>query len=550
MPNRPSKGALGGQKGVGLGSLSQQTRGDSLFESARQVALAIEQHTTESDSNHRRVYITGGWVRDRSLDKSSNDVDVEIFGIPPNRAVEFLCSVFPTSKIIPSTSETTPNKVILDSDHALDVTVFDKAKHGLDSRAPPSDELYLAASRRDFTCNAIYFDPLSATYFDPFGGLADIDNGILKLVPELPDSEVFRGPHVRAARHMSEFGLNPDSLTEERLRQAVTEHALKYVSPQYVQKELYKVLCATGKPSQTLLNMDQLGVLDCVFPDFKKLKYIPQDSLHHPEGSAYNHSLLVVDEAAMLTRDFDNPEKFRVMLASLLHDVGKLTTTKVITGEDGIKVTAYGHEAESARIARGYLNRLQFGRADVKAITSMVQHHMRPLTLNKVNPDEKRDVNAVRMLVRDVQPADYLSFLTVCRADILGRGGQCAQNRLGQIQNMQHVATREGFYIDPDNRLLYGEDLARLGISNTGGLYRAVITATEAARDRGRICTKTEAERYALGNFGVAEALKNAGKELQDSDKATLGKEMHEKISSGEFTCYGDLTSFIRRKTP
>ena len=69
------------------------------------------------------------------------------------------------------------------------------------------------------------------------------------------------------------------------------------------------------------------------------------------------------------------------------------------------------------------------------------------------------------------------------------------------------------------------------------------------ASDRGRICTKTEAERYALGNFGVVEAFKNAGKELTAADKAKWGKEMHTKISSGEFTSYGDLTSFLRRKT-
>ena len=530
------------------------TRNNSLYETALEIASLISEQTGTSREGRPTAYLTGGWVRDKVLGKPCLDIDMEVLGISKEELIFLLKERLPYGIISPSDNPTAPIKIIAHGEAALDITipmrsVSGHSDGGVAYVAAPDLSLLEACKRRDFTCNSIYFDPLKEQYIDPVGGIEDLARGVLRLVPFLSEAVIDSGAPLRACRFMAQHGLTLDPDSATLLIESVNRNSLLRLPKTFITKELRKLLCECDTPSRALRNAESLGVLQSLFPELAGLRQIPQDSRHHPEGDALEHTMLVTDAAATLSKDQSISEKFKIMLAALLHDVGKLTHTQVRIKDGQTKITAHGHESASAEIASRLLKELTMNSATRTEIVRIVANHMRPLGLESRNlPPGQGFDNQVRQLVRDVHPANFGSFLMVCRADKLGRAGvgavQTASMILGAIEES---AIRCEFLKDPRSRLLKGVDLSRLGFSEEQTDFGVALRAVETSRDAGSLITKEDAERFVLKKFALNQLGREFISQYSTQERSALYRALDAGIRSGNLRHIDDISGFISR---
>lgn len=173
--------------------------------------------------------------------------------------------------------------------------------------------------------------------------------------------------------------------------------------------KINEILLKSLKPSEELERLIIEGYLDKEpFNKIKKLNDVEQNPKYHPEGSVLKHVFLVVDIASEYKK-YSNDEKV-FMWAALLHDIGKLTTTKVIKN----RITSYNHDTEGKDIAMNILNELIDDEEFKQKVSNLVRWHMQPLFYDKNLPFfQPQD------MINDVEYKE-VALLSLC--DRLGRG--------------------------------------------------------------------------------------------------------------------------------
>ena len=170
----------------------------------------------------------------------------------------------------------------------------------------------------------------------------------------------------------------------------------------------FEVIIRSGKPSECFIDMPEY-VLRSTFPELLRLKGVLQPPEHHKEGDVWNHTMLVLDEAAKLRPMAEWPLAF--MLSALTHDLGKYGTTKLIDG----RIRAFGHEEAGAPVAESLLRRFTDDEELIEYVVNMCRLHMRPNMLAAQHSGQK----ALNRLFRlSVCPHD---LLLLAKADHLGR---------------------------------------------------------------------------------------------------------------------------------
>jgi putative nucleotidyltransferase with HDIG domain len=171
-----------------------------------------------------------------------------------------------------------------------------------------------------------------------------------------------------------------------------------------------RCLMETPNPSVCLERLSQRpGAETPPFEWLWRQKKTPQSKKHHPEGSVWNHTLLVVDEAAKVRAQSSDPRAF--MWAALLHDIGKPDTTQVRSN----RITAYDHDRIGAKLAESFLCYFECDDGFVKKVTALVRYHMHLLYV--LNDLPFADVPGLRA------QADIADVALLCLCDRLGRGG-------------------------------------------------------------------------------------------------------------------------------
>ncbi|WP_434796531.1 HD domain-containing protein [Terrisporobacter vanillatitrophus] len=183
-------------------------------------------------------------------------------------------------------------------------------------------------------------------------------------------------------------------------------------------KELFlkvdDILQSSDKPSVEIRKMIDEGQFDQKpFIKIKNLEDIEQNLIHHPEGNVLNHTLLVIDKASDLKDKSKNKRVF--MWAALLHDLGKLTTTKKRKN----KITAYGHDLQGEILSRQFLHQVTEDEKFINEVCILVKHHMQPLFYDKKLPYFKEK--------EIVDECDYEEISLLSLADRLGRASLCEE---------------------------------------------------------------------------------------------------------------------------
>ena len=274
--------------------------------------------------------LVGGCVRDRLIGIESKDLDVEVYGIDPARLRELLKQLgnvntvgehFSVYKLVARDQSTDPARVEIDVSIPRRESKSGQGHRGFLIEGDPSMTFEEAARRRDFTINAILYDPLTDDTVDPFGGRADLENRLLKAV----DAGTFIEDSLRVLRAVqlaARFELTLDVETAELCRSI----NLSDIPHERIWGEFEKLLMLAERPSIGLSIALELRVLDKLFPQRRALV---GGQSGHTTADAFEHTKRSLDEAAKTSADLTKAKRLTVMLATLCHDLSTDSQTRL-----------------------------------------------------------------------------------------------------------------------------------------------------------------------------------------------------------------------------
>ena len=438
-----------------------------------------------------RALVVGGFVRDRLLGRDSKDLDVEVFGIPQGDLPGLLATlgrVEPVGQSFP-VHKLGPVDVALPRRESK----TGRGHKGFTVEGDPEMSYEAAARRRDFTINAIAWDPLTGEYLDPFNGRADLERRVLRVV----DPRTFADDSLRVLRALQfaarfELTLAPESAA---ICRAI---ALDDLPPERIWGEFEKLMLVAERPSIGFALARALGVVERLLPEMVPLYDCPQDADWHPEGDVWTHTLLVIDEARQRNGDLPRAPLAILMLGAVCHDLGKPATTALIDG----RIRSPGHEAAGLTPATAILDRLNvhtLDGVDVRAqVLGLVAEHLRPSAFYKAK-DTVRD-GAFRRLAARVD----LELLTrFALADCHGRKGTFDCSAMNWFIER---ARSLGVEHHPPAPILMGRHLIEMGVP-PGRRMGEILKAVYEQQLDGTVTRLDEAEasaRVMLGEIGDA----------------------------------------------
>ncbi|MFT3971360.1 MAG: CCA tRNA nucleotidyltransferase [Micropruina sp.] len=372
------------------------------------------------------LYLVGGPVRDALLGRTGNDLDFTTSARPDEieRLLRRLTTaVWDMGRDFGTIGCAVPDDRgnVVSADGAprlvIEVTTFRSDAYHADSRKPSvvfGDHLGGDLVRRDFTVNAMALDVGTGELLDPFGGLADLEHGVLS-TPSTPELSFSDDPlrMMRAARFAAQLGFRP--APEVVAAMTTMADRIDIVSAERVRDELIKTIMAPN-PRVGLNLLVVTGLAARVLPELPALR-MERDE-HNRHKDVYEHTLTVLDQTIDL-------EEFRLggpdliaRLAALLHDIGKPRTRRF---EAGGKVSFHHHDVVGAKMATKRMQALRFPTDQTKAVAKLVELHLR----FHGYADADWTDSAVRRYVRDA--GDQLERLHVLtRSDCTTRNARKA----------------------------------------------------------------------------------------------------------------------------
>lgn len=366
-----------------------------------------------------RALLVGGFVRDLRLGIASKDVDVEVFGVDTDALAGILGRLGPVKEIGRSFGVLRVGDLDVDFSLPRRERKVATGHRGFDVEVDPHMPLAEAARRRDLTINAMALDPLTGEFLDPLDGLDDLRAGLLRAC----DADTFGDDPLRAVR-VAQFAARFEMQPDARLLWICHEQDLSELSAERIFTEMRKLLMKGVTPSNGLELLERTTLLR-FFPELDALVGVPQDPEWHPEGDVWEHTLMVVDEAARqrlsghLAETSSSAEvraeDEALMFAALCHDLGKATTTFL---EDG-RVRSPGHDVAGEPKVEALLGRMRAPQDLIRRVKTLTRHHLAPALLHQQNSSDR----AYRRLARRLAAGGVSMQLLerVARADHFGR---------------------------------------------------------------------------------------------------------------------------------
>jgi len=343
---------------------------------------------------------------------------------------------------------------------------------------------------------------------DPFDGLKDLDDGILRMV----SPAAFRDDPariLRAFRFLAELRLTIEEDTWRALR--VDADRLPLVAPERLLTEWWK-LCGGPYTAASISRMDEAAVLGVLFPELEDAKGVEQNLYHHLD--VWEHLLLTTTLAARFLQHPEEPfqelqpsfaalladdhRRARLVFIALIHDLGKPGTRSV----EGEKVHFYRHETLGAEMAAAICRRLRTSREDQIAICTTIRHHLRPLfllqSLAKGGPSRRAMGNFFEVT------GDYaLEVMALALADKAAAQGAATDPAI--VVNMRKLYRelfafhREYYAPATAHPLLTGADLTQSLRLPPGPRVGQILRLARKLQIQGQLTNRNEAMEWAAG---------------------------------------------------
>lgn len=429
-----------------------------------------------------RALVVGGHARDEAWRRMGHevdgkDIDIEVYGVELEDLMKILKT---TGKLNEVGKSFAVMKV-----GGLDVSIprrdskVQEGHGGFDVTGDPTMTFREAASRRDFTMNALALDPLTGQLLDEYGGLDDMRMGVLRAT----DYNAFGEDPLRVLRAMQfagRFNMQVEARTAEICREldVVKEPARR------IGDEWDKLLLKSPKPSVGMEVGLELGIIEKLHPEILALVGCKQEPEWHPEGDVWIHTRMVVDEAAAIVRreGLTGNVARTVMLAALCHDLGKPGTTKFNHAKN--RITSFNHEAEGVEPTVAMLSRWEIDGVSmtdmIRGVGAIVKDHLYP-AVNSGASDA-----AIRRLAKRLYPARIKDLVFVAEADHRGR----ALPFDGFPNGKKLLDRAEELRVDekPTERLIFGRDLIDIGLE-PGKHFGTILAQLLEVQEEGRFDT-------------------------------------------------------------
>jgi poly(A) polymerase len=404
-------------------------------------------------AGHQSLW-AGGCVRDLLMGHLPADYDVAT-DAPPERVMALFPRTVPVGISFGVVRVLGPKE-----SGEVEVATFRSDGRYLDGRRPESVTYSSAredASRRDFTINGMFLDPISGEVHDYVGGRADLRGKTLRAIGD--PSERFSEDKLRLLRAVR-FAARFDFKIEQDTLQALVAMAgqVQTVAAERIAQELRKMLVHSSRVRAMSLAHDT-GLVAAILPDLLPMKGLLQGKPIQPDGDLWDHTMLVLQYLP------DTPS-FTLALAALLHDVGKPQSKGL---KDG-RTTFLNHEHVGRQIADDVCRRLKLANVERERVCWLVEFHQ-----YLGHAKEMRESKLKRMLA---EPG-IDELLELHRADALASTGDPSHVEYCEW----YLRAQPTGEINPPP-LVSGRDLAQLGLA-PGPVYAKLLDmAREAQLDR------------------------------------------------------------------
>lgn len=427
------------------------------------------------DSAQGEAVLVGGCVRDHLLGLKSKDIDVEVYGINADDLEKVLAQKWPVYSVGKSFGifkvvvEENGQKQSFDLALPRTESKIGRGHKGFMVSSDPKLSFLKASLRRDFTINAMAIDVEQQLLLDPHGGQKDLEQGVLKHVSQAFVEDPLRV--LRAAQFAARFKLSLDPETLKLCQELKDE--LLTLSKERIFEEMKKILLSK-KPSVGFELLKEMQSL-IIFPELDALIGCAQDSLWHPEGDVWIHSLMVLDEAALLSAELEESERLIISLGALCHDLGKVSTSIEVDG----RIKSPGHEQAGEDPSRSLLVSMGCPKKWHDEVVDLVKEHLKPFQLYG-KKDEVSD-GAIRRLANRV---NVERLLVVAQADFLGRTTKEALLRIDPSHAWLKTKLKEvlGEQTKP-KPIILGRHLIALGLKPGSSFKQILAQAFEAQMD-------------------------------------------------------------------
>ena len=386
----------------------------------RTVAEALEnlQRTSESpllsklgklfQATGFELALVGGPVRDAFLGRATSDLDFTT-SANPDQILQVLKGHVDAQWDVGREFGTIGARI---GEDTVEITTYRADSYDSESRKPVvafgtnlEDDLF----RRDFTVNSMALRLPEGVFVDPFNGLSDLIDGVIK-TPGKPEDSFSDDPLriMRAARFASQLGFMVHEDTFKAMK-AMADR-IEIVSSERIQVEISKLILG-AHPREGLEVLVDSGIAELVFPELPSLKLEVDEHHHHKD--VYEHTLTVLEQAISYEKQYGLEQDLVLRLAALMHDIGKPLTRKLETGGG---VTFHHHDVVGAKLATKRLKALRYDNDTTKAVARLIELHLRFFGYS----DQAWGDSAIRRYVRDAD--DQLTRLHVLtRADVTTR---------------------------------------------------------------------------------------------------------------------------------
>ena len=338
------------------------------------------------------TYAVGGCVRDELLNRENFDIDITTAARPDE-----IKEVFKDLKTIDIGQRFGTIKV-LDGPNEYEITTMRCESGYSDKRHPEkiafSKDIKEDLKRRDFTINAMA--KRNGEVLDIFNGKKDLEEKIIRAVGN-PKKRI-REDMLRSLRAVR-FATTLNFKIEDKLKNAIRENAssIEDISKERIQVELNKILLADD-PKRGIKLLDEVGLLEYIFPEVYDTKDFDQHSTFHAED-LYQHTLSVLEKT---------PPILEVRMAALYHDVGKIDTFFLDENGEG---RFFGHQSVSEKLLVDRLKKLKYSKKFIENTRLLVKRHM-----DNTNTYTKK---SIRKLLRNIGEENLLKLFKLQRADVL-----------------------------------------------------------------------------------------------------------------------------------
>ena len=430
-----------------------------------------------SDETQISSFLVGGCVRDLMLNPLADAIDVDVMVEGDGIAfAKKLAKKINVPKIVPFENFATakiPYKFF-----QIEVASARLEKYDRSSRSPSKviiSNIQHDLKRRDFTVNAMAVSlnrENFGEFFDPFNGMEDLSNKILK-TPLEPDTTFSDDPlrMMRAAYFASKLSFDIEPSCFESIKN--NAERITIVSQERKTNELFKIL-GTKNPSIGLNILQESGLMNFVFPEISIMYGLDQSNDYHHKDIFY-HTLEVVDNAAKLSNKLD------LRLAALVHDIAKPKTRRLSKSKG---YTFYGHDDVGARMLKDISINMKFSNSTRDYISKLTALHLRPISLAKKDVTD----SAIRRLIVDAGE-EIDDLMKLCRADITTKNPKNITKYLG---NFDRVEKRINEVIEIDKLKAFqspvgGDEIMKMFDLNPGKEVGKIKTMVEDAIIDGEI---------------------------------------------------------------